>query len=78
MKRFHTCPKCQGTDILRVEGSSGAYGAGNNIPMGLTIFSYVKVPRYVCCSCGYSEEWIDMEDIPKLRRKFRTAQKEGV
>lgn len=71
MKTTKICPKCQGTDILRIEGSAKAYGAGNNIPMGATIFSYVKVPRYVCCNCGYCEEWIDLNDISKLKDKFK-------
>lgn len=70
MKFSSQCPKCHSMDILRIEGSAKAYGAGNNIPMGATIFSYVKVPRYVCCSCGYTEEWIDKEDIPRLKKKF--------
>ena len=70
MKDKKICPKCSGTDILRVEGDVRAYGAGNNIMTGSTIFSAVGVNRYVCCGCGYSEEWIDMEDIPKLQRNY--------
>lgn len=49
MKHTHICPKCNGTDILLIPGTSGAYGAGNNIPIGKTIFSYVLVNRYLCC-----------------------------
>lgn len=71
MKQSNTCPKCQGTDIIRVEGSAKRYGVGNNIPIGLTILTYVKVPRYVCENCGYTEEWIDLEDIPKIRKEFK-------
>ena len=56
--------------MIRVEGTAGPYGTGNNIAIGATIFSYVKVPRYVCCECGYAEEWIDTEDLPKLKKKF--------
>lgn len=70
MKRSHTCPKCGGRDILRVPGKSGAYGAGNNIQMGFTYFSAVLVHRYVCCCCGYSEEWIDAADLERLKEKF--------
>lgn len=70
MKTTKICPKCQSTDVIRVEGSAQAYGVGNNIPVGATLFSYVKVPRYVCCNCGYTEEWIDIADIPKLKKKF--------
>lgn len=67
MKNTHTCPKCGSRDIIIVEGNAGAYGVGNNIPVGLTIFSYVKVDRYLCGRCGFSEEWIRQEDIEKVR-----------
>jgi len=70
MKHSRVCPKCAGREILRVEGKAGAYASGNNIMVGMTILSAVLVHRYVCCSCGYSEEWIDKEDIPTLKDKF--------
>lgn len=70
MKTTGRCPKCSGTDILRVPGKAGAYGSGNNIITGMTVFSAVPVHRYVCCSCGYSEEWIDQNDLQKLRGRF--------
>ena len=71
MKNTHTCPKCNGTDIIRIPGTVGAYGVGNNIQTGLTNLSAVRVNRYLCCSCGYSEEWIDKQDIPKLEKKYK-------
>jgi len=71
MKKTGMCPKCNGTDIIRIKGQSKAYGAGNNIPMGMTIFSAVLVHRYLCCSCGFSEEWIDKEDIQKLKERYQ-------
>lgn len=67
MKLTNTCPKCGSSDIIRFDGYTGAYGTGNNIMTGATIFSTVNVNRYVCCTCGYSEEWIDREDIEKLK-----------
>ena len=69
MKITSKCPKCGNTDILMVPGNTGVYG-GNNIMVGLTTFSAVLVNRYVCCECGYSEEWIDKEDIPTLKKTF--------
>lgn len=66
MKNTNHCPKCNGSDIIRVEGSNRGYGAGNNIVAGM--FSVVKVHRYLCCNCGFSEEWIDTEDIETIRR----------
>ena len=71
MKYRNVCLKCGGTDILRIKGKAGAYGSGNNIQTGWTNFSAVLVHRYVCCGCGYSEEWIDKEDIPTLKERFR-------
>ncbi len=56
MKNKRICPKCNSGDILVVPGTAEAYGVGNNIRVGATIFSSVLVARYVCCACGYSEE----------------------
>jgi predicted nucleic-acid-binding Zn-ribbon protein len=71
MRNSNTCPKCQSTDIVRIQGIAGGYGAGNNIAVGRTIFSAVKVTRYLCASCGFSEEWIDSDDdIAKLKKKY--------
>ena len=70
MKNTRLCPKCNSSDIVRINGYAGAYGAGNNIRVGMTIFSSVLVDRYVCCHCGYSEEWIRREDVEKLKRKY--------
>ncbi len=70
MKNTGICPKCNCNDILKIKGKAGAYGSGNNIQVGLTIFSAVLVDRYVCCSCGYSEEWINKEDIQTLKDRF--------
>ena len=72
MKNSRTCPKCQSKDILRIEGQSGAHGAGNNIPVGWTTFSAVEVTRFLCLNCGFSEEWIESkEDLKKIRDKKR-------
>jgi len=51
---------------MRFDGYTGAYGAGNNLMLGATVFSAVNVNRYVCLSCGYSEEWIDKEELKKV------------
>lgn len=66
MKNTKICPKCQSADIVRIDGYSGAYGTGNNIMTGLSVFSAVNVNRYICCRCGFTEEWIDKDDIEKI------------
>ena len=67
MKNSNKCIKCNSSDVRRVNGSVRGYGAGNNILLGMTIFSGIKVNRYICLNCGYCEEWIDKEDIEKLK-----------
>ncbi len=70
MKNTKTCPKCGGREIIKVPGTNGAYGTGNNIQTSWWNFTAVLVNRYVCCDCGYSEEWIDKKDIPALCQKY--------
>jgi predicted nucleic-acid-binding Zn-ribbon protein len=74
MKNSKICPKCQSADILRFDGYTGPYGSGNNLMVGATVFSGVNVNRYICCSCGYTEEWIDLEDIERVK-KSRKAKR---
>ncbi len=70
MKNTGLCPKCGGYNIIVIPGRADAYGVGNNIPVGMTIFSYAKVNRYLCHTCGYSEEWVDVEDIERIAKKY--------
>lgn len=71
MRNAKTCPKCRSGDIVRIPGSTSGFGAGNNIAVGKTIFSSVKVTRYMCASCGFSEEWIDdIADVVRIKAKF--------
>lgn len=67
MKNSGICPKCKGNDILSIRGEAGALGSGNVIQAG---WFGVLVHRYVCCDCGYSEEWVDTKDIPKLKDTY--------
>ena len=71
MKNNGKCTKCNSNDIAKIPGTAGVYGSGNNIMTGMTAFSAVLVTRYLCCRCGYSEEWIDnKKDLEKIRAKF--------
>lgn len=74
MKHSKLCPKCGSADIVRFDGYSGAYGTGNNVVTGTTVFSAVNVNRYVCCSCGFTEEWIDKDDLPKIRQSKKAKR----
>ena len=64
MKDTKMCPKCKAMHIVRIDGYRGAYGSGNYVDT--SFFSAVNVNRYICCNCGFTEEWIDKEDIDKV------------
>jgi len=70
MKNAKQCPKCKSIDIVRIPSHIRGH-ATNNIAVGRTIFSSVTVTRYLCGSCGYTEEWIDsVHDIARLKAKY--------
>jgi predicted nucleic-acid-binding Zn-ribbon protein len=71
MKQHVKCPKCDEQEIIRVPGEIGAFGSGNNIKLGGIPVRRIAVTRYVCASCGFSEDWIDdPKDIEQMKKKF--------
>ncbi len=39
--------------------------------VGVTIFNAVKVTRFLCGSCGFSEEWVEStDDIARIKKKY--------
>ena len=69
MNRTRICPKCGSNEIYVIDGYTGPYGSGNNVMIGATVFTAVKVNRYICCTCGFTEEWIGREDLEKVKKK---------
>ena len=62
--------KCHSSDIVIVKGQKTNYAKGNVIFTGATIFSAAIVDRFVCCNCGFVEEWVDNpQDLQKIRIK---------
>ena len=63
MRDSKKCPKCQSENIMKFDGNRStpsAYEAGNNLSLGF--LSFVMIDRFVCCDCGFTEEWIDRDD----------------
>ena len=74
MRNSRPCPKCQSTDVIRIPGETRGFGAGNNISVGATIFSAVKVTRYLCASCGFSEELDQLgRQMAGFRKKYAAS-----
>lgn len=73
MKNTHVCPKCGGGDIVRVPDNPSRHASGNNIyTTRATLLGKIPVIRYVCCGCGYVENWVEgAPDREKIRAAFR-------
>ncbi|MGI6014536.1 MAG: hypothetical protein ACOX7K_09720 [Oscillospiraceae bacterium] len=71
MRHSNFCPKCNGTTVMRIP-DNGRYANGNNIyTTTRTLFGKIPVIRYVCCSCGYVEEWVEEpRDLEKIQKVF--------
>lgn len=66
MKNTHICPKCKSDIIVKVPDS-----VGDNIIV-VKKFGKVKLTRYVCCSCGFAEEWVDDKaELEKVESKWK-------
>ena len=72
MKYTKTCPKCQSTDIVRFDGDDGARDAVNRLQT--SFFNFVNVNRYICCNCGFVEEWIDKKDIKEVAKSKKAIR----
>jgi len=60
MKNTRRCPKCSSENIIRVPDNPRRHASGNNIYTStFTLFQKIPVIRYVCCACGYVENWIE-------------------
>lgn len=72
MKNTAACPKCSSRDVVRVPDRPGRYASGNNIYTStLTLSGKIPVIRYVCCTCGYTENWVEtQQERDEIRRTF--------
>lgn len=60
MKNTKCCPKCNSQNIVRVPDHQNRHASGNNIYTStFTLMKKIPVIRYVCCDCGYVENWVE-------------------
>ncbi|MBV9470140.1 MAG: hypothetical protein JOZ57_12970 [Abitibacteriaceae bacterium] len=53
MKNSGVCPKCESDNVFCIEGTAGGKH-DNVIYTGWTVFTYVRLDRYVCGHCGFN------------------------
>ena len=72
MKNSSCCPKCHSENIVRVPDHPARHASGNNIyTTRMTLFGKIPVIRYVCCNCGYVENWVeDAQELDEIKKTF--------
>ncbi|MDE7283829.1 MAG: hypothetical protein K2N85_09655 [Lachnospiraceae bacterium] len=72
MKNNGKCPKCSSVNIVRVPDNPYRHASGNNIyTTTATLIGKIPVIRYVCCDCGYVENWVEREkELEKIKQSF--------
>ena len=78
MKNSRQCPKCGGNNIVVIQNDGHPDGTyGYNIMCGATTLSkIVFVERYICCDCGYTEEWVDKSKLEMVLNSKKTKNLE--
>lgn len=62
MKNTKYCSKCGSQKIVRVPDNPNRHASGNNIYTStFTLMKKIPVIRYVCCTCGYVENWVETQ-----------------
>lgn len=71
MKRTGICPKCGSRDLVRVPDDAHRYLANSICITRLVTVERVPVGRYVCCDCGYVENWVETRrDLDRIKGAF--------
>lgn len=66
MKTSGTCPKCKSIEVVNVDNRMDR---SNHIHTG--VLSTIEVQKYICCDCGYVEDWVEnIYDLKEIKRKF--------
>jgi len=76
MKNTGCCPKCGSREVVRIPDNPTRHASGNNIyTTTFTLRGKIPVIRYVCCECGYTENWVEK---PREREEIRETFGAGV
>lgn len=71
MKNTSQCPKCDGRKTIRIPSPKFGRTGDNSIRIGWGKSNQSRVTRYLCCQCGFTEEWVDDPyDIAKIEASY--------
>lgn len=67
MRNTKICPKCGSAKVTKVPYRVRGHGATYiYIPPGMSGDKDVLPENYLCCNCGYMEEWVDEQYLNRL------------
>ena len=70
MKNTGVCPKCNSTNIVVPDSMGAAQGNIGLIHIPLGIFKQARISHYICCGCGFIEQWVkDENDLKAIETK---------
>ncbi len=71
MKNTKCCPKCCSKNIVRVPDNAHRYLANSIAITNVAWVKRIPVARYVCCDCGYVENWVEnRHELTKIKETF--------
>lgn len=68
MKHSKQCLKCGSCDIIVLKNDGFPEMSDRGLMTGASILTNVALDRYICCGCGYTEEWTDKYGIQRIRK----------
>lgn len=68
MKDSRCCPKCNSLNIDYVPDNAHRYLSNSIYITKHAFVERIPVTRYVCCDCGYVENWV--EDKGQLQKNL--------
>lgn len=75
MKHTACCPKCGSRAVARVPDNAHRYLSNSICITQLVTVKRVPVARYVCCDCGYVEDWVEhSNERAAIRRSFQCEE----
>ena len=71
MKNTNCCPKCSSKNIACVPDNAHRYLANSIAITNIAWVKRIPVARYVCCDCGYVENWVETKkDRDEIKHTF--------
>lgn len=71
MKNTTCCPKCGSKNMVCVPDNTHRYLANSIAITNVAWVKRIPVARYVCCDCGYVENWVEnRHELAKLKETF--------